>query len=105
MPDVKLMVRRMIADWQNENIPIRSGVDELALQRFEHKNGVKVPADMREYFSTVNGMGDHYDEANFFRFWPIEQVKPVREYLPIFAEKFPQFANYFLFFDHSIDLS
>jgi hypothetical protein len=105
MPDLKLLMRRLIAGWKNEDIPILRGVDDITIQNFESKYGVKLPEDMREYFSTVNGMGGHYDEEWFFRLWPIEELQPVKEYAPKFADKFPQSANYFLFFDHSVDLT
>jgi hypothetical protein len=94
----------MITGWQNESIPILKGVDDLTIQNFELKYCVKLPEDMKEYFSTVNGMGDHYDEEWFNRLWPIEDVRPTSEWNGSFAELFPQSANCFLFFDHSIDL-
>jgi hypothetical protein len=105
MPDIKLLLRQMITGWQNEDIPILQGVDEVTIQKFESKYGVKLPEDMREYFSTVNGMGDHIDEKNSFRFWPIEKVVPVQEYAPKFANIFPESARYFLFFDVLYDSS
>ena len=97
MPDIKLLLRQMITGWQNEDIPILKGVDDLTIQEFESKYDVKLPEDLREYFSTVNGMGDHYDEEWF-------QIRPVKEYSSGFADKFPQSATCFLFFDHSVDL-
>jgi hypothetical protein len=63
-----------------------------------------LPADLREFYLTVNGMGDHYDEKRFFRFWPIEQVTPIKEYAPEVVANHPQSAEYFCFFDHSIDI-
>ena len=62
---------------------------------------------MRMFYSTVNGMGDHYDEKGFFRFWPLEQIKPVSQYRyngPEIVSAIPELIDYYLFFDHSIDL-
>src|SRR4051812_5243396 len=90
MPDLKLLLRQMITQWKNEDIPILKGVDDVTIQRFELNYDVKLPEDMREYFSTVNGMGDHMDKENSFRFWPIEEVVPVQAHLPKFANIFPE---------------
>jgi SMI1 / KNR4 family (SUKH-1) len=103
MIDLQPLLQQMIARWQTEDIPNCPGVNSKKIAEFESRNGVKLPQDMREYFSTINGMGDHYDE-DFFRFWPLEEIKSTAEYVPELIEAFPESAGYFFFFDCSIDL-
>jgi hypothetical protein len=104
MNELQPLVQQMIARWRAENIPIPLGVDAVTIAEFEFKHRVKLPCDLQEFYSTVNGMGNEYDEEGFFRFWPLEEVKPIEEYVPELVEAFPESAGYFFFFDHSIDL-
>jgi SMI1 / KNR4 family (SUKH-1) len=93
----------LIDRWRNEDIPIRPGVTQDAVAKFEARWKVVLPSDLREYFLTVDGTGDHYEEA-FFRFWPLEEVQPVQDYSSELYRLLPQSAGYFVFCDHSIDL-
>lgn len=104
MNDLQPLLQRMIDGWRHEHIPVQPGANAATISDFESKHKVKMPGDMKEFFSTVNGMGSEYDEEGFFRFWPIEEVKQVKEYSPEVAAKYPQSAEYFCFFDHSIDI-
>jgi SMI1 / KNR4 family (SUKH-1) len=104
MNDLRLLLQQTIERWRGENIPIPLGVDDAKLSEFESHYRVKLPDDMREYFATMNGMGDHYDEEFFFRFWPLERVQLVGEHCPEVTKAFPESNGYFLFFDHSIEV-
>jgi hypothetical protein len=104
MSDFRSLLQRAIEVWKEENIPIPPGVEPEVIAKFETRYGVKLPADLREFYLAVNGMGDDYDEKGFFRFWPIEQVTPIAEYAPEVVATHPESAEYFCFFDHSIDL-
>jgi hypothetical protein len=104
MSDLQRLLQQMIQGWRNEDIPILPGVDEARIADFERRYGIKLPADMREYFLTVNGMGHHYDDENFFRFWPFEEVASVEDYQPELMKVLPECAGHFFFFDYSIDL-
>lgn len=50
------------------------------LDAFETLYSVRLPADLRRYFSAVNGMlaqaGSDWD-VNGFHFWPLEDLRPV----------------------------
>ena len=72
-------VRRLIDLWRTAGLVIRPGVHP-AMQSFELKYGVQLPADLRDYFLTVDGMEDDLDPG-INRFWPLEIVKPVSEEL------------------------
>jgi hypothetical protein len=104
MDHLQSLLQQTLERWRAEDIPIPLGVDDTKFEQFESHYRVTLPGDMREYFATVNGMGDHYDEEFFFRFWPIEQVRLVKEHSPKVAKAFPESHDYFFFFDHSIEI-
>jgi hypothetical protein len=68
---------------------------EEEIQAFEQRNGVRMPADLREYFQRLNGI----DSApGFFRFFPLSRLV---------ALKSPSFAafetnRYFIFADYMV---
>jgi hypothetical protein len=94
----------IVGRWRREGIPIRPGVAATSIAAFESRYRVTVPDDMREYFLTVDGTGEHYDDDGFVRFWPLHEVQPIDRYRPELAGRYPDVSEYFLFFDHSIDL-
>jgi hypothetical protein len=105
MTDFPTLIRQVIEQWRAEDIPIRPAVTSEAITDFELRYRVKLPSDMRIFYSTVDGMGDHYDDKTFLRFWPLEQIKPIPEHIHGCAEGISDFDAYFVFFDHSIDVS
>jgi hypothetical protein len=104
MIDLQPLLQQIIERWHADNIPIRPGVDAAKIAMFESRYGIRLPADMREYFATVNGTGDHFDEEFFFRFWPFEDLILVEEHSPEVTAAFPESTGYFFFFDHSIEI-
>jgi SMI1 / KNR4 family (SUKH-1) len=94
----------IVERWKKEMIPIRPGVTSKAIESFEDHYRVTLPDDMREFFQTVDGMGGHYDDDSFSRFWPLEEVQPIDRYRPELANRYAALSDYFLFYDHSIDL-
>jgi SMI1 / KNR4 family (SUKH-1) len=104
MSEIRVLLNRVIEQWRKENIPIRPSVGSEAISEFESLNAVKLPNDMREFYSTVDGMGSEYDEQWMFRFWPFEEIQSMAIYLPDGSKRGPDSASYFVFFDHSIDV-
>jgi hypothetical protein len=51
----------------------RAATDEQ-IAAFEDKNGVKLPADFREYLLRLNGIDE---DPDFFCFWPIDKLDRV----------------------------
>ena len=96
--DAKL-ADQIIRFWSSLGLNIRPGVSETALAEFEAKYGVVLPADMRAYFTAVDGMSGEVDDQRMITFWPLEKVKPVTEELP--GEPH-EHASYFLFADFLI---
>ena len=72
---------RVVKRWRAEKIEVRSGADPDAIASFERKYGVVLPADVREYFATVDGMNDNNIDDKTYRFWRLEEVKPVEDEL------------------------
>lgn len=93
--------RRLSEYWQRSGLAIQPGVDPAAIRAFEAKYEVHLPADLRSYFLVVNGTGPDMD-PDLYRFWPLEEVKPVEEEL---NEVYPDRYSYlgcFVFADHCI---
>jgi hypothetical protein len=90
--------------WLLHEVEINDGVSEAALNSFERKYGVVLPADLRDYFLSVNGMPDGVSDEALIRFWTLEEVKPLPEGAPAYAKaeyiKNPE--SVFLFADYSL---
>jgi SMI1 / KNR4 family (SUKH-1) len=100
--------------WNGAGIPHRPGVTEEELTGFEHRYGVLLPFEIRDFYSHVDGMNsDSIDEA-FIRFWPLSEIGPVPTLLsewrgiPDYGgieKSLPDSESYFVFADHSIWLN
>lgn len=105
MPSDELW-RRVVARWRRDKISIRRGVGPDAISAFQSEYGVALPADVRDYFLFVDGMGDEMDEG-LYRFWPLSEVKPVHEELADteWGSSYPDrfaYPDCFVFADHCI---
>lgn len=99
-------ISRLTTKWKSHGIVCPEGVSPSLIAAFEDRHHVVVPADMREYFLAVNGMGPRqtiYDN-DFFSFWPLQDVITIAEDLPDRCSKFAESPAYFMFADHSISL-
>lgn len=103
--------RRLKDHWESHDLECDPGVSDHSLEAFERRYDVALPCDMREYFSVVNGTGHVRDEPvetgteqlydeEFFSFWPLELVRPLKQDSP--EVDVEQFESLFLFADHSI---
>lgn len=71
--------------------PKRATADDI--QAYEQRNGVRLPADLREYFQRLNGI----DSApGFFRFFPLARLIPLKSqsHPALNAEFYYTFADY-----------
>ncbi len=62
---------------------------------FEQRNGVKLPADLREYFQRLNGIDM---DAGLFRFWPLARLISLKLPPSVLGEA----DRYFLFADYMV---
>lgn len=93
--------QRLSVMWRDAGLMIRPAVDSMAIRQFESKYRVTLPADIREYFSTVDGMEDDLDPGSN-RFWPLAIVKPVSEELTEHHADRWAYPDCFVFADHCI---
>lgn len=97
-------VQRLKNYWFSHDVKFNTGVSESDLAGFEHKFGVSLPYDLRDYFLTVNGMSEEASDNEMIRFWMLEEVKPLTTGAPRYANtdyvKDPE--SLFLFADYSL---
>ncbi len=90
--------------WLLHDIEVNDGVSEAALESFEAKYAVVLPADLRDYFLCVNGMPQGASDEALIRFWMLEEVKPLPEVAPDYSS--PQYIDspesLFLLADYSL---
>ena len=93
------------AHWTARGLMFRPGALEETLAEFECRHTIRLPSDMRDYFSIVDGM-DAVDEENLFgwdedlfRFWPLSEVECVTDYFSLHRP-----SAFYIFSDHSINL-
>ena len=99
------LIHQLVSKWVDEGIDIRGGVDLEAIQIFENHHNVVLPADFRNYFTAVDGMGErHTSDNGFFGFWRFQDLVSISDDLPDRAKSFEHSHRYFLFADHSISL-
>ena len=97
---------KLLWHWASQGLVIAKGNEERALIDFEINNSLRLPLDMRRYLAVANGMssipGSDVD-SNGFRFWPLEQMRPVPTVcaeagVPVPAVQDP--LRYFVFADY-----
>lgn len=93
--------QRLVELWDGAGLAIRPPIAPEAIQIFEFRYSVVLPADMREYFLTVDGMEDELDPGTN-RFWPLAMVKPVAEELSEHHKDRLAYPGCFVFVDHCI---
>ena len=90
---------RMARHWYRDG----SAVDQFRpkcptdddIQVFEERNGVQLPADLREYFQRLNGIDM---DPGLFRFWPLSRVIPLKSSSAVALET----NRYFVFADYMV---
>ncbi len=101
--------------WNAQTIRKCQSIEEKALRgasasdiaNFEERYDVHLPEDLRQYFSTVNGMGSARSETmdnSLLCLWSIDEMKSVAEFyvnVPQLEELDP--ASLFIFADYCIE--
>ena len=99
------LMQRLIARWTEHGIAIRSGASDADISNFESRFHCTMPADLRHYFETVNGMGElGTTDDDLFSFWRLSDVQSVAQYVPDRADRLPNASRYLIIADHSIGL-
>ena len=90
---------RMARHWYRDgaapdNFRPKNATDD-DIQAFEEHNGVRIPADLREYFQRLNGIDM---DPGLFRFWPLSRVIPLKTSSAVALET----NRYFIFADYMV---
>jgi hypothetical protein len=84
--------------WLQQGIKLKLGASEIELFAFENKYNVRLPEDLKDYFSTVNGFDDSDVDGEYITFLPLEEIEP----LSINWSQAAEAKSYFIFADYSI---
>jgi len=93
--------QQLAAMWRDAGLKIRPSVNSAAIRDFEIKHDVVLPADLRDYFLTVDGMEDDLDPG-MNRFWPLAMVKLVNEELKDIHPDRWAYPDCYIFADHCL---
>lgn len=90
--------------WAKLNLPIRAGATLDAIVAFEQKYQVALPADLAEYFQTVDGTGINESDEHLTSFLSLAEMRPVHEWLDdstgvVYPDRFA-YLDCFVFADH-----
>ncbi len=78
-------IDRLRSHWSQEGIRIRPGVSLQQIEAFERRYQVRLPPDLRQYFTKVDGMEAGETDHDMFSFLPLEAVKSLPEELAHFG--------------------
>jgi hypothetical protein len=98
---------RLVRYWTGIGCTVAPGVPAWQITAFEERYHVRLPADLREYFSVCNGLVDDTDARwddewlSLLAFWPFEQLHPLRRDADMSAH-LGQASSYFVFADFLI---
>ncbi len=84
--------------WLQQGIKLKLGASEIELFAFENKYNVRLPEDLKDYFSTVNGFDDSDVDGEYITFLSLEEIEP----LSINWSQADEAKSYFIFADYSI---
>ncbi len=75
------LLERLKDFWSKQGVRIQPGVSNEEIGTFESRYQVQLPPDLREYFTSVNGMQRWETDKNMFSFLPIHAIKNIPEEL------------------------
>jgi SMI1 / KNR4 family (SUKH-1) len=81
----KALIELLKSHWLHNQIRLRPGVSLRQIEAFESRHHVCLPPDLRDYFTTVDGMDEGDADAELFSFLPLQAVKSVPEELAHFG--------------------
>ena len=70
-------IEQMVQRWREEKVLLNEGATPIQLESLERFFGGSLPADVRAFYSAVNGMQDYQQDARMVSIWSIERL--VRE--------------------------
>ena len=102
------LIPKFIALIEQDRGTIQPPVAEVELATYELRWNVTLPADMREFYATMNGTGDATDSVTdyLFRIWPLEEVRPIPNMEPPLSPTYATIedaAHYLCFSDYLLN--
>jgi hypothetical protein len=86
------LFERLKERWISEGVPVCPGVSLEESHAFESQYRVVFPTDLKDYFTTVNGMERWWSDHDLFEFLQLGAVKSVPEELAEFRG-IPNYGN------------
>jgi len=83
--EMNALVERLKGHWLEKRIRIQAGASLDQVKSFESHYQVCLPQDLRDYFTTVNGMEKGEIDEELFSFLPLQAVKSIPEELGQFG--------------------
>lgn len=75
---MKNKIEKLKEAWGLENIFSSKLITEDELFLFQIKNNLLIPSDLFEYFKTLNGTNEEYDDR-FFKFYSLSNFKSIND--------------------------
>jgi hypothetical protein len=80
------LVERLLARWAADGTKTLPPPEAAVLERLEQVNDVRLPADLRAYFTTTGGVPYPDFDAEGIGWWAAERVVPLSTYCPTLVE-------------------
>ena len=102
-------IDRLTELWDRVGVARNTGASPEAIAAFELEHRIKMPDDVRLFYSHFNGTCD--TDTAFMAFWPLDEIDTVPNKLSGYGgipdygritDRLPNADNYFVFADHSI---
>jgi hypothetical protein len=102
-PNKAMIGAKLKNHWLSLGVKVNAGVSHDELDAFESKYQVVLPADLRDYFLTVDGMVEGVMDHGCFSFWSLNAVKPIPDESPNYSDPYIKDArSFFVFADFLI---
>jgi len=109
--DGSMNLERLRSRWQALGVPVRTGLSPEMLGAFERRYSIRLPEDVRRFYTYMDGMEYGSTDGELNCFWPLANVGSVPEKLAGFRgvpdyggieSVLPDADSYFVFADHSV---
>jgi hypothetical protein len=85
VPRTTALIERLKSHWLKNGLKVRPGESPQQIEEFESEYKVRLPVDLREYFTAVDGMDEGEIDNDCFSFLPLQAVRSVPEELAHFG--------------------
>lgn len=96
-----LVSRRVREKWQRDGLPVRPGVTELDIKRFEACHNVVMADEVKRFFTVVDGVEEWNVDDQLLWFRPLNKVVPMSDCYPLEVSESAD-GRWFLLVDHCI---